>query len=275
MSSKASVWSRMIHCDTLLGYSLKLCCTLAIPLLALLSSQNWLTLRDGVQVPSDLASPTIWTIIAVCYSGCSIAAVAQSSNRNANGLRFAHVPLLVGLLLVPIFSAFLWLMKVDMKYYALDIVGIILFVVLYIVADKTVREKMAGEKHQAEQKPHSKGGFCGTLLTSFPILLTVFMTLIYPSVILPSFFARGVSTKLLIVLVLHPIAVESLEAFTRSKFTALEKGVSSSDARFAVVQRCLKQISLKQIMACYRRFMLLNIGSSSATIAAVTVTAVS
>lgn len=51
-----SSWDRLVHCDTLLGYSMKLCILVGIPALCGLSMFPWLEQENGVSVFSEYAS---------------------------------------------------------------------------------------------------------------------------------------------------------------------------------------------------------------------------
>jgi hypothetical protein len=92
---------------------------------------------------------------------------------------------------------------------------------------------------------------------------------------MPAFFGGTTKTRLLICLLLHPIVLEGAEAIGRSsgaeKVTSqLRRGkITFEQAEEKIVQNSLSSFYIKILMSYFRRFMLLNIGSTEATIAAI------
>ena len=89
------------------------------------------------------------------------------------------------------------------------------------------------------------------------------------------FFGGSTKTRFFISLVLHPLVLESVEAIGRSSSSekvaaSLQKGrITLEQAEAKTVQNELQAFAMKQLMAYFRRFMLLNMGSPEATIAAI------
>ena len=104
------------------------------------------------------------------------------------------------------------------------------------------------------------------MISLLPLIGTILVGFIYPLVVLPSYFASSTSTRVLLVLLVHPIVLESLEAFSRSsKANNAVKLQQQGDIPMEKIQRTIIQDTLisfgtKQLMAFFRRFMLLNVG---------------
>ena len=85
----------------------------------------------------------------------------------------------------------------------------------------------------------------------------------YNFVILPQYFASGTTTRMAICLVMHPIALESAEAFSRlnksgSVLALLRKGkLTPEKARRRAVENSMDAFFLKVLMAFYRRMQVL------------------
>ena len=113
------------------------------------------------------------------------------------------------------------------------------------------------------------------LLGLVPMIATLSVMLLYPFLVIPTFWSGTVTTRMLICLLLHPVLLEAGEALGRSAkggvtAEALAKGSITFDfAEQQIVQTSLTSFAFKQLMAFFRRFMLLNMGSPDATIAAV------
>ena len=93
---------------------------------------------------------------------------------------------------------------------------------------------------------------------------------------MPLFFTSGPQTRIFICLFVHPVLLEAGEAVgrgTRSDATALalRKGTIKTyeEAAEQIVEDSLLDSVFKLIMAFYRRFMLLNMGSAQVTMFAV------
>ena len=89
---------------------------------------------------------------------------------------------------------------------------------------------------------------------------------------MPLFFTSGPQTRIAICLFLHPVLLEAGEAVSRSTrgdatALALRKGEIKTyeEAAQQIVEDSLSDSVLKLIMAFYRRFMLLNMGSTQVT----------
>ena len=94
--------------------------------------------------------------------------------------------------------------------------------------------------------------------------------------IIPLFFSSGPPTRIAICLFLHPVLLEAGEAIGRGskgEQTArlLKTGEIKTyeDAASIVVEFSTMDSSFKLLMAFYRRFMLLSMGSAQVTIFAV------
>ena len=97
-----------------------------------------------------------------------------------------------------------------------------------------------------------------------------------PIFIIPLFFSSGPPTRLVICLFLHPVLLEAGEALGRgtkadSMAHQLQTGEIETfeDAAEIIVENSLTDSTFKLIMAFYRRFMLLSMGSAQATMFAV------
>ncbi len=52
--ARATPWQRMIHCDALLGYSIKTVCLAIVPFVGFLAGIDWLEIRDSVPQTSPV-----------------------------------------------------------------------------------------------------------------------------------------------------------------------------------------------------------------------------
>ena len=113
------------------------------------------------------------------------------------------------------------------------------------------------------------------MLRMVPIFAVITVALLYPLLVIPAFINGDIQTRMLICLLLHPILLESGEAIGRSTVggitaDALERGeITLEEAEKKIVRNSIASILFKQLMAIYRRLMLLDMGSPEATIAAV------
>ena len=89
---------------------------------------------------------------------------------------------------------------------------------------------------------------------------------------MPLFFTSGPQTRMAICLLLHPVLLEAGEAVSRSTrgdatALALRKGEIKTyeEAAQQIVEDSLSDSVFKLIMAFFRRFMLLNMGSTQVT----------
>ena len=113
------------------------------------------------------------------------------------------------------------------------------------------------------------------LFSLIPSIATLTIAFMYPLFAMPAFFGGTTETRLLICLLLHPIVLEAAEAISRS--SGAEKVASQllrgkltlEQAEEKTIQNSLGSFPIKQLMAFFRRFMLLNIGTQEATIAAI------
>ena len=86
--------------------------------------------------------------------------------------------------------------------------------------------------------------------------------------------------RLLLVMIVHPILIEAAEAMGRANMAnefsgQLMRGDTTLEqAQARVIQRCWISFNMKQLMAMYKRFMLLNMGTPGATLIAVSGAAV-
>ena len=102
------------------------------------------------------------------------------------------------------------------------------------------------------------------LLGLVPLLSGLVIGFLYPFFIIPAFFSGTTTTRLLIALVLHPILLESAEAMGRSTsaqdvFQKLQSGkINLQQAERMVVEGSLGSFATKQLMAFFRRLMLLD-----------------
>ena len=107
------------------------------------------------------------------------------------------------------------------------------------------------------------------------LLAGLSVALLYPLLVVPAFISGTTTTRMRICLLLHPVLLEAGEAIGRSTkggITAdeLERGeITLEQAEKRIVQTSLTAFGFKQLMAIYRRLMLLNMGDPDATIAAV------
>ena len=117
--------------------------------------------------------------------------------------------------------------------------------------------------------------FAETMVSLIPVGAVLTVGLLYPLLVVPTFIGGTIPTRMLICLLLHPLLLEAGEAIGRSSkcgTTAdkLESGdINLEQAEKRIVQTSLTSFGFKQLMAIYRRLMLLNMGSPDATIAAV------
>jgi len=97
-----------------------------------------------------------------------------------------------------------------------------------------------------------------------------------PIFVIPLFFSSKAPTRLVICLFLHPVLLEAGEAVGRGTrgdavASSLRSGEIKSfeEAAELIVENSLSDSGFKLIMAFYRRFMLLSMGSAQATMFAV------
>ena len=105
-----------------------------------------------------------------------------------------------------------------------------------------------------------------------------------PLYIIPLFISSGAPTRLIIVLLVHPVYVEASEAVGNgrgskgsrsSRSLRAEGGLGTFDkVAEELVEGTLFEYSYKLKMAFFRRFMLLNMGSAQTTMFAIVATSV-
>ena len=197
---------------------------------------------------------------------------------------------------------------IDLKFWVGDVVLTIFWAVIFIASEITLRAKWAAKDRQDQAElqltaastapspgaagaapgagheapaagtPPSaapKATFAGTMLELVPILAAISVMLLYPILVVPAFISGTTTTRMLLCLLLHPVLLEAGEAIGRSTkggitYDELERGeITIEQAEKRIVQTSLTSFPFKQLMAIYRRLMLLNIGDADATIAAV------
>ena len=238
----------------------------------------------------------------------SWANIAQYTEWADCGPKYATVNLVIGVVLTLAFYAIHALISeagVDLKYWVGDVLLGIFLIVVQVATEITLRAKWAA-KDQAKLQlltaatapnlPNAATGaapdtvheaaaggapaspkatFAETMLGLVPQVAVLSVGLLYPIVVVPAFVSGTIQTRMLICLLLHPVLLEAGEALgrsTRCGITAdeLERGeITLAQAEKRIVQSSLTSFSFKQLMAIYRRLMLLNMGSTDATIAAV------
>jgi hypothetical protein len=184
---------------------------------------------------------------------------------------------------------------VDLKYWVVDVLLVIFLIVVHVATEITLRAKWAAKDQDklqlltaatAPNLPNAvtaaggapaapKATFAETMLSLVPTVAVISVMLLYPILVVPAFISGTIPTRMLICLLLHPVLLEAGEALGRSTkggITAdeLERGeITLAQAEKRIVQTSLTTFVFKQLMAIYRRLMLLNMGSADATIAAV------
>ena len=83
--------------------------------------------------------------------------------------------------------------------------------------------------------------------------------------ILPIYFSAGTSMRMIICLVVHPIAVECNEVLNRIGQISLVKDKDIDIAKEKVLTEAQQSIGSKFFLSYCRRFMLLNLGDASST----------
>ena len=156
----------------------------------------------------------------------------------------------------------------------------IIFGIVNIIGDVTSRHIWWTRNHPVLNHPVRKSKtpdieekeqstFVQRLVQMLPMLAGFAIAFIYPLAVLPSYFASSTSTRVLLVLLVHPIVLESLEAFGRSSGAdesfelQQQRDIPMEKVERAAVQGQIKSFCLKQLMALFRRFMLLNVSPRS------------
>ena len=196
---------------------------------------------------------------------------------------------------------------VSLKFYTLDIAVLVVFCVAHVLIEVTKREQhyertigMAPTKSlgrrlskrlsdailpaafvkQDDSPTEREGGektktnMAAIASTIWVSLAIIFVLTLYPSVAIPWFMNSTPAARMVMVLVLHPIAYELTDALMRSADISLSTGTKSSPTKMmdGTFEDKQAQFLFIQIMACFRRFLLLNIGDRRLTIYAIVLT---
>ena len=170
----------------------------------------------------------------------------------------------------------------DMRYSYFHIFSFLLYVIVFIVLDISLRNRWSGTRevitHEFEQ---CKAGFkkiiffCMILTRVSVILTNTLFICAYLFYILPKYFGSTLSTRLIICLVVHPIAVECNEAI--GKPLDAEKIQSCkyiNEAKEICRDLSVVDITGKFFFSLSRRFMLLNLGDTTSTMVAIIITSI-
>ena len=282
---RGPAWDRLIHSATLLGHAL-LVSLVGVLYLIYASALKWTRPDDdGVQVLDNFAVLLgLYMPAMFGYAFATWANVAQSTAYPDCGTKNAHWSAFVGVVLVPVFggllAALILVGDVDLKYYGLDLFAGMLYVVVFMVADIKGRRTPAATHNAGTNSessvvqntsetttPTRKGSILFGLI---PVLSAFSLGFLYPFLVIPLFVGGTVTTRLLITLLLHPFLLEAAEAIGRSSTAEsiaeeLKSGKSTQQqAEARIVQASLGACNVKQLMAFYRRLMLLNASENQA-----------
>ncbi len=197
-----------------------------------------------------------------------------------SGRKYAIAPLILTLFLPLIFSYLLRIvfLSVDVKYYFVTAAALVPFVLVFVACDKYARIKWyqadtklpskKAKKHipAAKPKPIQKPSRFEKYATLIFLALNTFFILAYALFILPVYFAASVSTRMVICLVVHPIAVESNEALSRIGVISTAKDKNIDAAKDIILNESQVAFIGKVFLSFCRRFMLLNLGDPSSTL---------
>lgn len=284
----ASRFDRLCHCATSLGYAL-LCSFFGLLFLLGISRLQWTRPTGGVPVLDNWAVlQGIWLPTMCAYCIMSWASEANHTVEAGFGPKQALHFVQTGVVLVPAvygICAALLSANVDTKYYGLDIILMVVFVAVLDVTND-MRRKKRGEQEQelpaaapasteATEEAVTPSPTYGlrsafeAMLEGISLVSAISILSFYPFVVVPTFFTGGTTTRLVVVLLLHPILLEATEALTRSskaEHTSKRlklKVITPEQAEREVMESNLGAFGLKQIMAFYRRLMLLGASASA------------
>ena len=302
----AGTWERFSHATNLLGYAM--CMSFfALLYLIFLSSLQWAEPGgEGVDVPvlaGAVMRDGIWMSSFALYTIGSWANIAQYTEFADCGTKYAWVNLTVGAvttLLLYGSHALVSEAGVDTKYWVGDVLLALFWIVVFLASEITIRAKWAANDHlklavasatplvpdaasaasgtdtdAAASVAEAQKTLADTLLGLVPALSFITVAALYPLLVVPAFIVGTVTNRMLICLLLHPFLLEAGEALGRSTKGGITAGelnggeITMEQAERRIVQSSLTSSGFKQLMAIYRRLMLLNMGTPEATIAAV------
>ena len=300
--AQTGAWERLVHCASLLGYAL-LCSFCVLLSLVYAADLPW-TQPNTAGVPVLNQWAVLYGIFVPAYAGMAVSCYAyvhQLTQSPVGGPQYAQwtlgwccfVAAVCGGLHAGLLGA-----GVDLKYTGVDVLVMCLVITANLAGDGQGRRLWAARDHTVKKKnpyvgPSSAapttrgksgpataattpwGGVVGTCLHFLPTLSGTFVACLYPWLVIPTFFGGSTAVRFGICLGLHPFLLEAAEAMGRSASSGrvaaqLRRGqFPAAVAEARIVQSSLPPFMIKQLMAYYRRFMLLNMGSPTATLAAV------
>lgn len=271
-TTRTTLWDRLVHINSLLGYAVMLTGMFIVPWLGFYSGYEWMELRDGVMRMNPWASVALFTP-AVVYLILVIPFFAQlTENFDVIKFHFA-IQFSVG---PPLCIAWFTLMyylieylEIDVRRYSIDLISMFAVFIVGITLAVAVYLKSAHKKITKSNDIESK--LDHTFLKHQKKLSDIFnpIQLVFMAYIVPQFFASGRPMKLFIVLFLLPVVQELLELFFRS--SDLEHAVKWVESGAVSIEKAKTKLSqfevcdcnLKQTFALLKRFMLLSLGEDA------------
>ena len=184
---------RLLHCCTLLGYSLLHCCALLVLVVAVVAPAEWTTINDhGVPVlnePGVIAG--VWTPEVLGVAIGSPALIAQLGSGRATGPRYAIVSMVVWGTAMSLFPLIMYVTSVNgtqWVYYPTAVAFAIAATVVAVIVDAAARKRLyrrrqkEGVKKESPKGGKKKGGgsrrgshTTDALLPLFVMMITIFL----------------------------------------------------------------------------------------------------
>ena len=272
-------------------------------------------IEDFVSIDPHRVLVCVTAPYLVSYGLGTTGNVGASSLMARSGARLAIVPFILTFILPAIYIPILAVAfaTFDAKYYFLDFLCIIPFILLFVVCDISMRNwcvsyfgletpKAPQIKENKERKPslfksktlakvmseesrrdlmaalkrqgtsgrilHAISGnsdipYGSSLETVLYVLVHVLLASLFPFIILPNYFGAGISTRIALCLIVHPLLLSLGESFSRIRtadsYSQMEMGYQAGIDDAHAFQ------PFKVSMALFRRFMLLNVGEPKVT----------
>ena len=202
-----------------------------------------------------------------------------------SGPKYAIVPLCLTAILPLIFYCIAYNVepsKLNARYTLFNVtVYLLIYVILFIILDITLRVKWhqintksfnckadeMNDKGKQDGVPNGTGSSTTLAMIvrlSVAILNIGFLTG-YMLYIFPIYFGASVSSRMIICLIVHPIAVECNEALSRISALSFATSNDADIAKRQILDSTRVAFGGKMFLSYARRFMLLNIGDVSST----------
>ena len=286
-----------MHSATLLGYGLLLALG-TTPLVIFMSQQRWIVVDSrGVQLVDPLVVlRCLIKPVTVLLCVGQIPSVAHmkdltSDGTHDGGSKYSLVNVGLSVIIIPVALAIIDA-TLPGHFYYLDYISATVPVLLYTVFHVIGRALWkAHDDKRVNAAAHPPVAITltetsredatettttlGKILSFMPVLCVVSFGIGYPCAIIPIFLSGTPSIRLAICIGLHPVLLEGCEVALRATRSAnvareLRAGkITMEEAERCIMQSSVDSFIIKQLMSFTRRLMLLNMGSTEATIAGI------